>query len=60
MRSRLISGNKKPIITKYPDVNRALQDIYDSINKLTESVNGRKKVFERYKFLLGDFRVNDE
>lgn len=60
MRSRLISGNKKPIITKYPDVNRALQDIYDSINKLTESVNGRKKVFERYKGLLGDLRVNDE
>tara|TARA_Y100000593_G_scaffold93689_1_gene189549 strand:- start:381 stop:1790 length:1410 start_codon:yes stop_codon:yes gene_type:complete len=60
MRSRVIAGNKKPIVTEHPDVNRALADVYDSINHLSNSVNNRKKEFDQFKGVFGDLRVNDE
>ena len=60
MRSKNLIGNKKPHLTKFQDVNRALQDIYDITNKLTDAVNSSSLPHESFKGARGDIRVNDE
>ena len=55
----MIQTNNKPITTKHTDVNRALQDIYNIVNKLASSVNSQAKPSARFKGDIGDLRVND-
>ena len=55
----MIQTNNKPITTKHTDVNRALQDIYNIVNKLASSVNTQSRTSSRIKGDLGDLRVND-
>ena len=56
----VIFGNKKPISTKYSDVNRALTDVYDTINKLAQSVNSSRNSMKEYEGKVGDLRVTDK
>tara|TARA_R110001583_G_scaffold31452_5_gene107572 strand:+ start:2198 stop:3649 length:1452 start_codon:yes stop_codon:yes gene_type:complete len=57
---RNLTGNKKPHLTKFQDVNRAFQDIYDITNKLIDAVNSSTLPHESFKGSRGDIRINDD